>query len=40
MRTSQYFIRKDNLSDLADLCENILNGGYEEEKKTIKVKVV
>ena len=40
MRTSQYFIRKDNLSDLADLCENILNGGYEEEQKSIKVKVV
>tara|TARA_R110002020_G_scaffold29571_10_gene93232 strand:- start:98 stop:694 length:597 start_codon:yes stop_codon:yes gene_type:complete len=40
MRTSQYFIRKDNLSDLADLCENILTGGYEEEVKKIKVKVV
>ena len=40
MRTSQYFVRKDNLSDLADLCENILTGGYEEEEKKIKVKVV
>lgn len=40
MRTSQYFIRKDNLSDLADLCDNLLSGGYEEEEKRIKVKVV
>lgn len=32
MRTSQYFIRKDNLSDLADYCEMIVSGGDEEEK--------
>lgn len=40
MRTSQYFIRKDNLSDLADICDNILSGGYQEEKKLYSVKVV
>tara|TARA_R110001632_G_scaffold62175_4_gene149538 strand:- start:4583 stop:5200 length:618 start_codon:yes stop_codon:yes gene_type:complete len=40
MRTSQYFIRKDNLSDLADMCENIKTGGYEEEQHRIKTKVV
>jgi hypothetical protein len=32
MRTSQYFIRKDNLSDLADYCEIAMTGGDEEEK--------
>ena len=32
MRTSQYFIRKDNLSDLADYCEMVISGGDEEEK--------
>lgn len=32
MRTSQYFIRKDNLSDLADYCEMVVSGGDEEEK--------
>ena len=32
MRTSQYFIKKDGLSDLADLCENIINGGYDDTK--------
>jgi len=40
MRTSQYFIRKDNLSDLADMCENIKNGGYKEQEHIIKTKVV
>lgn len=40
MRTSQYFIRKDNLSDLADMCENIKNGGYKEHQHIIKTKVV
>jgi hypothetical protein len=40
-RTSQYFIRKDNLSDLADLCEAIKTGGYEDrEKNTHTIKVV
>ena len=32
MRTSQYFIRKDNLSDLADYCEMVVSGGDEEER--------
>lgn len=40
MRTSQYFIRKDNLSDLADLCDNVISGGYEEEKRIHSIKVV
>jgi hypothetical protein len=40
MRTSQYFIRKDNLSDLADFCEVIKTGGYEEERALIKTNVV
>lgn len=40
MRTSQYFIRKDNLSDLADMCDNIKNDGYKEKEHIIKTKVV
>jgi hypothetical protein len=40
MRTSQYFIRKDNLSDLADFCEIMITDGYKEEKKLHSVKVV
>lgn len=40
MRTSQYFIRKDNLSDLADYCEIILTGGDDEERTTFKTRVV
>jgi hypothetical protein len=40
MRTSQYFIRKDNLSDLADYCEMVSTGGDEEIKPKHAVKVV
>jgi hypothetical protein len=40
MRTSQYFIRKDNNSDLADVCDLMLNGGYEVEQRNHKIKVV
>jgi hypothetical protein len=40
MRTSQYFIRKDNLSDLADYCEIVLTGGDDEEERRHSVKVV
>jgi hypothetical protein len=40
MRTSQYFVRKDNMSDLADLCEAILTDGYKEEQPLFSTKVV
>jgi len=40
MRTSQYFIRKDNRSDLADLCEAVLTDGYREEKQLHSIRVV
>lgn len=40
MRTSQYFIRKDNLSDLADYCDIILTGGDNDEERRHSVKVV
>jgi len=40
MRTSQYFIRKDSLSDLADYCEMVATGGDDEVKPTHEVKVV
>lgn len=30
-RTAQYFIRKDNLSDLGDLCYTLSTGGHKEE---------
>jgi len=38
-RTSQYFIRKQELSDLADICEMIKTGGDtpQEHKHSIKV---
>ena len=40
MRTSQYFIRKDSLSDLADFCEIVQSSGYDEDNKLKSVKVV
>jgi len=40
MRTSQYFIRKDSLSDLADYCEMVATGGDDEVKPKHEVKVV
>jgi len=40
MRTSQYFIRKDNLSDLADYCDIVLTGGDDDEERRHSVKVV
>ncbi len=40
MRTSMYFIKKDGLSDLADVCEIILTGGDEDEEATFKTRVV
>jgi hypothetical protein len=45
MRNSQYFIGKTNPdktknSELADYCEIILNGGYEEDTNGISEKVV
>lgn len=40
MRTSQYFIRKDSLSDLADYCEIIMTDGDKEEKNHHSIKVV
>lgn len=45
MRNSQYFIGKTNPdktknSELADYCEIILNGGYEEDLNGISEKVV
>jgi hypothetical protein len=44
-RNSQYFIRKDDgsrntASDLANFCENILNGADENEKNFFETKVV
>lgn len=40
MRTSQYFIRKDNISDLADYCDIVLTGGDDEEIRRHATKVV
>jgi hypothetical protein len=40
MRTSQYFIRKDDLSDLANVCDAIEHNGLQEEKNSLNVKVV
>lgn len=40
MRTSQYFIRKDNHSDLADLCDAIETNNFREQKVLHSVKVV
>lgn len=39
-RTSQYFIRKDGMSDLADRCQLILTDGDQEEKKLHSTRVV
>ena len=39
-RTSQYFIRKNDLSDLADYCEIVLTGGDADEKTHHATKVV
>lgn len=40
MRTSQYFIKKDGLSDLADFCEIVLTGGDDDEIRRLVTKVV
>lgn len=40
MQTAQYFIRKDGTSALADECQIIEDGGYEEDKITHSLKVV
>ena len=40
MRTSQYFIRKNQLSDLADYCEMIRTGGDQEPETRHTIKVV
>lgn len=40
MRTSQYFVRKNNLSDLADMCEAISTDGYTEAKANFNTRVV
>jgi len=40
MRTSQYFIKKNQLSDLADCCEMLRSGGNEEPKPAHSINVV
>ena len=40
MRTSQYFIRKNHLSDLADRCENLKTGGDQVMQTRHATKVV
>ena len=39
-RTSQFFIRKDGTSDLADICDALENDGFQDEKRTHNIKVV
>ena len=40
MRTSQFYIRKNNMSDLADGCDAVLSGSDQEEERLHSVKVV